>query len=246
MIRLATLILAASALLAQDAPPSQSPQSTKESGPKPFVRRFSAGGLLSITGLSLMDSRSLSQTAASGATTTYSTTYKGHRFGGGVVLQYALTDRYALAGSFLLRRVRFESNNEVTQSSKTTKLDDVSSADYWDFPLLLRRYGKPRSEPGPRWFADAGLTFRRVRNVRSSLQTTTSDSKVSCCDERPVSVANRLSAGLTVGAGIQLVDQLGIRFIPMVRFTRWVQPAFDTLSVQSGRNQIEAGLAITF
>jgi hypothetical protein len=236
-----TLLLFAASIAAQDAQTTATPVDP----PKPFVRRFSAGAVLSFSGFQLMEDRSLTDTGAT-RTTTYTTNSKSSRFGGGVVLQAALGDRFAVAGSAVLRRVRFETNIETTENSKTSKQEDVSSADFWEFPIVLRRYSKDRFEPGKRWFAEGGLALRRVRNIRSSLQTTDINSKVVCCDERPIAAQNRLATGFTVGGGYQFVDSFGLRFVPSIRYTRWMQPTFDRLSVRSNRNQLEALIAITF
>lgn len=236
-----TILLLAAGLFAQETPTTPPPTDQ----PKAWVRRFSAGPLLSFAGFALIEDRSLTATNAT-RTTTYSTNSKGFRFGGGAITQIALNDRFAVAGAAILRRVRFETKDETTDNSKTSSQHDVSSADFWEFPLVLRRYSKDRFEPGKRWFAEGGLALRRVRNIRSSLETTDTNGKVVCCDERPIPSQNRLATGLTAGGGYQFVDSFGLRFVPSIRYTRWTQPTFDRLSLRSNRNQLEVQIAVTF
>ena len=234
---------------AQDKPqtPATPAPSTVSDSPKgkPFIRRFSAGGVLSFSGFKLMEN--LSKTEVVGTkSTVYSTTSKGSRLGGGATVQGMITSKFGVTASALLRRVNFETNADTTDGTKTSKTNDVSSADFWEFPILLRRYSKGRMDPGARWFGEGGLALRRVRNVRSSLQTTGTDAKVVCCDERPIPVAKQLATGFAVGGGYHFVDQFGIRFIPSIRYTRWSQSTFDRQSIRSNKNQIEAILSITF
>lgn len=235
-------IFAASLLAAQDgSAPAQQPTTSQNLEEKPFVRRFSAGGWLSISAFSLMEDSTKTEANAK-----YTTSPRGHRFGGGGIVQVTIGDKFAIAGTGSLRRVRFETNNELTENSKTTKQNDFSSTDFWEFPAVLRRYNKSRMDSGRRWFVEGGTGLRRIRNVRSSLQTTTPDDKTVCCDERPIQPANRFAAGIVAGAGYQFIDQFGLRFVPIIRYTYWAQPTFDKLSVHSNRHQLEAGIAITF
>jgi hypothetical protein len=42
------------------------------------------------------------------------------------------------------------------------------------------------------------------------------------------------------------VDDFGVKLVPEFRYTRWIQPTFDTLSTFSRKNQFEAIVSITF
>lgn len=213
--------------------------------PGAFVRRFSAGGIISVSGLSLMEPGEVNQTA--GSVQIKSTTNSlGNRFGGGGLLQFAFRGRYAAAGGAVLRRVSFSTVKESSLDGSTTTENDDSRADLWDFPLLVRRYDRPHNVAGHRRFYEAGVVLRRARNVRSFRETTKPDATSVCCDEAPLIPANRLASGITVGAGMQLIDQLKLRFVPELRYTYWVGRTFDTLSARSQRHQLEINLAITF
>jgi hypothetical protein len=238
-IRAFTLFVSSCAVFAQDAP-SPAANSTPSAVAKPGVRRFSAGGVLTFSGFRLMENLSVTQ-----ANATYTTKPSGPRLAGGGIVQYAFANRYAAAGQFLLRRARFETNSTFTLST-TASSQDFSSADFWEIPLTLRRYSRPHAEQGARWFAEGGMALRYTRNIRSSLLSTDTAGRTVCCDERPIMAQHSPAAGLTLGAGYQVVDQFGLRLVPQFRYTRWLQPTFDQRSIRSRRDQIEAGVAITF
>lgn len=214
---------------------------TAPANPALGVRAFSAGGVVSFLGLTLIERNDWAQ-----GTNKFSTNPRGYRFGGGAIAQFAFRDRYAIAGSFLLRRAKFESNQELTVTSGTIKQNEISSADFWELPIVFRRYSERHADRGSRWYAEGGFALRLTRNIRNSVQTTDTASKTTCCDENPIPAQNGTATGVTFGAGLQLIDEFGLRLVPNVRYTRWLQPAFDRLSIRSQPNQLEAGFAITF
>ena len=179
-------------------------------------------------------------------TTTYATTPQGGRFGGGGIAQVALADKFAVNLAMIIRRERFHTTSSSTISSKTSSTDEFSSADLLEMPILLRRYSKGRGEQGARWYVEAGPSLRWTHNVRSSLQSTDTSNNTTCCTENPGPVAHRIASGVAAGGGYQFVDPFGIHVVPGVRYTRWLQPGFNNLSVRSNQNQVEAGVAITF
>lgn len=243
MIRFTLFLLFATALAAQNEPAASAPAPKRprlDDDEKPGVRRFSAGGVLTFSGFRLLESKSV--TAGNG---TYTTEPGGPRAAGGGLIQFGFRERFAVAGQVLLRRATFETNSTFT-SGAIASSQDFSAADFWETPFTLRRYSRPHSEAGARWFWEGGPVLRFTRNIRSSLLTTDTASKTVCCDERPITAQHSAAIGLTVGAGYQLVDQFGLRLVPQLRYTRWLQPAFDQSSIVTRSNQIEAGFAITF
>jgi hypothetical protein len=52
--------------------------------------------------------------------------------------------------------------------------------------------------------------------------------------------------GVTAGAGGQLIDPVGVRVIPEVRYTRWFGATFDSLGLRSRRDQVEIVISIYF
>lgn len=236
------------------APPAATPPATQAGAV--YVRRFSAGGMLSVMGLPGIPGRTVDQTVSTNVKVNSTTDADKRLFGGGVVVQFALTNRFAVTSDFLIRKASFkttdityegvdDSSTTADERKKTTK-ESKSRATFSDIPILLRYYNKDRTKPGRRRFFEGGVTFRKVHGIHSFGQTTTSDGKVVCCDETPITPANKWLTGFTAGFGYQFIDDMKIRFIPEVRYTRWMGRTFDTLSTQSRVDQIEGTISITF
>lgn len=221
-----------------------------------YVRRFSFGGMFSVLGLPGIPDKTLDQTVSSNVSINSKTDADMRLFGGGVVVQLALTNRFALTSDFLIRKASFkttdityegvdDSSTSVDERKKTTK-ETKSRATFSDIPILLRYYNKDRTRPGRRRFYEAGVSFRKVHGIHSFGQTTTSDGRVICCDETAITPANTWLTGFTAGFGYQFIDDMRIRFIPEVRYTRWMGRTFDSLSTRSRVDQIEGTVSITF
>ena len=235
----------------QDTKPGTTSSSSPVKKDYPPVRRFSVGGYVSYSGLQLISNGSATQTVLNSkgvsGTATYTTAPKGGRsIGVGAVFQYALVGRYAVAGDILFRKEKYHASSSTTIAGKTSSTDGYTSADLIDIPILFRWYSKTRTEPGQRFFIEAGPSFRWTHNVRTSVQNTDTAAVVTCCTEIPDPLAHSWSTGFSVGGGYQLVDQLGVHLIPGVRYTRWLQPNFNNLATHSNSNQVEAGISITF
>ena len=112
--------------------------------------------------------------------------------------------------------------------------------------MLVRFYSKGRHVPGPRWFIEGGGAYRDATNIRTSISATDVNGNVTCCTDTPTVPAHKSSVGPAVGAGFQLIDPLGIRVIPEVRYTRWINPIFDGVTTHTQRNQIEIALTLGF
>jgi hypothetical protein len=219
------------------------------------VRRFSAGGVLSFTGFNLMRGGTTEQSGTN-LLVTSTNQAGGYRFGGGLVAQFSFADRWAVAGNVILRRVRFDTATDTytgtdiesttADERKLTIDQDSSKATFWEYPVVLRRYSKSHSTPGHRWFWEGGMAFRRATSVQRSRDTTNPDGTTVCCDQAPLTPAHTVTNGLVAGAGLQFVDDFGVRIVPGVRYVRWLNPTFDFQSVRSNINQIEAGISLTF
>jgi hypothetical protein len=275
-MRLAPLLLFTSLLLGQTAPqqppgatqqpppaPEAKPAATpapppqiRDSAPPAYVRRISLGLTASFFPLTLTKGTATNQTFTNPNLEVRSDAdSKASWFGGGVVLQLALTDRLALNASGLIRKTGYilSTTNLIGIDNPNTPNDDRAAVfaredtrvSFLDFPLLIRRYSIERQESGNRWFVEAGPSLRRVWKVRSSRQTEQGGT-VSCCDTSPASPRKSNLFGATVGAGFQMIDDFGIRVVPGVRYTRWFGSAFDTLGARDRRDQIEIHLSLTF
>jgi hypothetical protein len=113
-----------------------------------------------------------------------------------------------------------------------------------DLPVTLRFYGKDRFAPGPRWFAEGGVVVRRAYKVNSSTSTQTGTAATTCCDATPPTT-RRTVRGFVVGLGLQFKDEIGIRIVPGVRYTRWMDSVFEGPAAPR-RDQVEGMISLTF
>ena len=91
----------------------------------------------------------------------------------------------------------------------------------------------------------AGITYRRVGNIATSLETVNADSSTDY-SEKQAAVSRSNQIGFTAGIGYRFVDELGIKILPEIRFTRWMNHTFEGLSYSSSANQAQVGIGITF
>lgn len=247
----AALLLGATQLLcAQDAGQEQAPESES------FLRRFSVGGRMTVLGTNAMNSgemtRSTSEPPATVATTTGS---DSKRIGGGVTLEFALTDRISVGADLLYKRAGYDRavtrTEGVDDSSTTTDERSITQnlentrADYWDLPILARFYNKARGEGGARIFALGGVAFRRANAIKTVREVVRADG-LSDTYDTPIEASNKTVSGVVVGAGVQLMDDIRFKFTPELRFTRWFRSTFDNAPTQSSKNQVELVLGLTF
>lgn len=228
-----------------------------------YVRRFSVGGRFSVLPLQQMDSGNLTSPVGNLVQVLAETKATARRLGGGITTQFLINDRFAVGLDFLFRRAAYTETtdvitdlvdpftNEILQTELVTTIEKTR-ATIWETPVLIRYFAKDRRERGARAFFEGGLAIRRIGNVRSSTSTSFSttdldvDETDECCDATPAVPAHRVSLGAVVGIGFQLIDDIGVRVVPGVRFTRWFSNAFDSPPTRSAKNQLEATIALTF
>jgi hypothetical protein len=239
-------------------PPAQTTTPPKPEVLKPqiYVRRISLGATLSVVPMTFIPEKTENVlTATPPVDALHSTTPITKRVGYGATVNLALTGRFALNGSLLIRQIGYKMNSDIHEGfdNPLTIGDDrrfsarkeETRAKLVDLPIVLRFYGKDRTEPGPRWFFEAGGALRRVRGVRTSVETTTGSAAPVCCDLNPAPSKHTIK-GVVGGAGVQLIDPVGIRVIPEVRYTRWMGETFHSLTTITQRNQVEAMISLTF
>lgn len=239
-------------LWAQNQPAA--PQVLKQ---KAYVRRLSAGATLSVLGLSLVPKRGLSNVTTSPAMDAmYTTEALTRRVGFGVTVQGAVTRHFAVNASLLRRRIGYKMNSDiytgtdnpvtsVDERTHTVRNEDTR-AKLTDVPVLVRYYGKERFERGPHWFVEGGGVLRRVFSIKTAIDTTVGTKPTECCDVTPATPARRTLRGFVAGAGVQLIDPVGIRVVPEVRYTRWMGATFNSFSTVIQRNQVEGMISLTF
>jgi hypothetical protein len=225
--------------------------------PEAFVRRFSAGATLSVLGLSLVPSATKEiVTTTPAVDSTYTTTGASQRIGFGAMVQGMITGHFGVNVSLTTHRVGYILNtdiytgvddpNTVQDDRIHTVLNEDTRARLYDLPVTVRYYGKDRHTPGPRWFVEGGGSLRRISNLRSSRDITDNSGTYTCCTFTPAVPSSRTVRGLVVGAGVQLIDPIGIRVVPEVRYTRWLGQTFSSPGVGTRRDQVEAMLSLTF
>ncbi|MBI2684962.1 MAG: hypothetical protein HYX27_01500 [Acidobacteria bacterium] len=219
---------------------------------KSYVRPFSAGVMLSVLGQIPIQDGGFSD-ALTNQTRDASTTARGYRIGYGVTGQVRLPRKFAFSVSVAQHKSGHSSTldqydgvdnpNTPLDDRKHTTIEESSIVKYWDYTFVLRRYTKDHTAPGHRAFFEGGLNMRNVKSVRSTRETTITET---VADSVPVVPANKVARGLVGGVGAQFVDDFGVKLVPEFRYTRWLQPSFDALSTMSRKNQFEAIVSITF
>ncbi|HSB17753.1 MAG TPA: hypothetical protein VLE22_25115 [Bryobacteraceae bacterium] len=254
LVCLAGALLCGASLHAQTQTPPAPQQEVRR---KAYVRRLSLGATLSVLGLRLVPDRTTSVVTSSPAfDAIYTTTGASKRVGYGLNLQAAVTDRFAVNASLFLRKAGYKMNSDIIEGTDdpNTSADErtltVRNEDtrvkFYDLPVLVRYYGKDRHQRGPRWFVEGGGVLRRVSNIRTSIDTTIGTGDKQCCDTTPRTPERRTLRGFVAGAGVQLIDPVGIRVVPEVRYTRWAGHTFNAFSTITERNQIEGMISLTF
>lgn len=135
--------------------------------------------------------------------------------------------------------------NAGTDNRLVTTITENTKATYWDVPVLLRYRGLIDKRIVRHVYPLAGITYRRVGNIKTSNETVNADSSTDY-NEKAAGVAKTNQIGFTAGIGYRFVDELGIKILPEIRFTRWTGHTFNGLSYNSSANQAQAGIGITF
>jgi hypothetical protein len=238
------------------APPSSSSASPEILRTKNYVRRFSIGASMSgVIKPIIPDLQTSISTVTPVVNGIYSTTGISKRFGWGVTGQVLVTSRFAFNVAIFRRSAGFQMSSDtffgvdnpitdVDERTRAQRFEDTRAVLY-DLPAAIRFYGKARNKPGPRWFVDGGGAFRRASNVKSSV-TTVLNAGTPTTETRPLAPQHRTAHGLVAGFGAQLIDPLGIRVIPEVRYTRWLNQTWNTGSTLMERNQIEGVITLSF
>jgi hypothetical protein len=251
----------------ENPPPNESPATTSTSqsnntssstDQKTYVRRFSAGATLSVLGFPLVPGATNTVTNSSTVDTMYQTTGASSRIGYGVIGQVVLTDHFAIAIEGIVRRFGYQMSTTVTTTvpavvsgvvttvTTSTILHEDTRARLIDVPAMLRYYAHSRHDPGAHWFFEGGGAWRKPESIRTSTDFTNASSVLSCCTNTPTAPAHPNSYGIVAGVGVQLTDAFGVRVVPEVRYTRWMNPVFHAFTTSTQQNEVAAGFSITF
>lgn len=272
MKTLVTVCLAATLCLycaeGQDAPqnppqnpggaPSSSSSSSSSAPAGPSERRISGGATLTFLGLQMIGSGTTTVNNTSQISTQYQTKGASERLAYGLTLQGRITEHFYVNVSALLQHIGYQVTTTVATTTTqvlngtsfpvttTTSSHEDTRARMIDIPLLIRYYGTPKRPRSPRWFIEAGGAWRTANNIRTSIDMTDVNGNLTCCTFTPAVPQHRSTVGEAVGVGIQFTDEFGIKLTPEVRYTRWINEIFDFQSTRTSRNQLEAGISLTF
>lgn len=219
-----------------------------------YVRPVSVGASLAVLGQIPLLNGDFADSPRTNFVRTATTGARGYRIGWGGVAQVRLPGKYAFAGSLLMHKSGHSSTIDTYDGidNPNTPLDDrvhitiqeESITNYWDYAFMLRRYTKDHTTSGHRAFFGGGFNFRDVRRVRTNRETTLGADTI--FDTQPVVPSRDMGRGIVGSIGAQFTDDFGIKIVPEFRFTRWLQPTWESLSTRSRKNQFEAMVSITF
>ncbi len=253
-------------LLAAAVAPAAFGQDAGEDTVRPFKRLY-FGGHFGYLGIPVTQGGELVQASSGNPAfrTEIKGTASGSRWGAGLSVQYNFNRRVGVNFDFTPRNAGYkvEQTTRLGLNDTTTtweersqyRMTQVSRADHYDFAGMVRLYYAHRQRASFRRFFSFGGAYRRLADVRSSTEWSLTPGQTSsknvpdtvkCCDETPVPPRHRATPGFSVGAGVQAMDDLGIKVIPEVRFTRWLYPSFDVPPARSSKNQWELIVSIVF
>jgi hypothetical protein len=246
------VFLGAAVLCAQD-PASSSQDNTqppKERSTPAYVRRFSMGASVDlIGGLNVFSGGSSSQPYGTNSKYNSVTHPKYHVVSGGLMLQFRLTEKVSVNTNFLYRKGEYNNTTDFGAVTippvEPTIIHERTRVLYWETPVLLRVYNKRSHRPGRRWFFEGGPTMRSIFRVRTDRDITDPDGNVSY-DHTPAKFAKKRIPGVIGGLGFQVIDPVGVRIIPEVRYTRWLDRNFDAFPTRSRKNQVEFVISLSF
>jgi hypothetical protein len=246
----------ATAVQASATAQPSSTDSTQRIEQKAYVRRFSASVSLHLVPFNLFPKFTTVEKIASNPPIENDSSVdpQSNRFGLGINLQYAITERWVIAANPTYRKGAFhafiQSYSGVDNSStavderQLTQINEDTTAHFYDLPVLARYYKKDRHERGPRWFFDGGGTMRLTSNVQT-VRSTVPPKGDTIHDNIPIAY-NSTVFGLTGGIGGQFIDDFGIRIAPEVRYTYWLGKPFDSIHGRTRTSQLEVLISFGF
>lgn len=249
----ATIALAQAQAPAPPPPPGTPTVFLEE---RAYVRRFTAGVSLSLTPLNLFPKEILSHKIEGTVPIEFVSNADpdSNRVGIGLMLQYALNERWAVNVTPTYRPMSFHATIKRYEGvdNSSTFLDERTIYDinedtkgrFIDIPLMARYYFKDRHDGGGRWFLEGGPTMRLTQQVRTTRKTQP-PTGAAIEDTIPLPFKKNTTGG-TIGIGGQLIDDFGIRTIPQVRYTYWFNKPFNDYHGRTRGSQIEILVTFSF
>jgi hypothetical protein len=143
----------------------------------------------------------------------------------------------------LYRRLNY-TGTEVTTGFTTTSTISSTSANAWEFPLLLKyRFHAPVVKP----YVDAGFAWDTLSGLTQSVRRTVATITNTSTTSTPAELNRKGTGGFVIGAGVD-IHAVVVHLSPEVRFTHWGAAHFSDPAalVKSRQNQAEFLLGITF
>src|ERR1035441_3603448 len=222
----------------------------------PPLRRLTVGIHVMYFPTDLITTKSVTQTTASPvAQYNYSASSNWARWGPGGVVEYRLTDHWALAGEIHFHHVNYNEGAQILTgvNTSTTGGDNrpltnsvtYAQVNYYEYPTLANYYGLWSHGWKKRVFFTGGVELRHVGKIRSG-NDFTYPSGATDYNENPATANKVNSFGAVAGLGMRFVDEFHIRISPEMRFIRWQAPSLLGPAFTSVTNQFEAGLSVSF
>jgi len=216
-----------------------------------YVRRISVALRVSVVPLDAVSESTSQETLAVGPTAVSTTSdSKFRRLGGGLGVQLALSDRFAVNVDGLYRKFNYVNTTELRTGvdNPNTSADERTlrtvtktvEASAWEFPVVIRRYSRSRFESGALWFMEVGGSLRRATKVQAFSE---SNGEIT---DAGTPVSKRFRPGVVGGFGVHLTDDFGIRVTPQVRYTYWLSRTIDDRPARSAVHQAEVIIGISF
>lgn len=169
--------------------------------------------------------------------------------------EYMFTPRLSVGAEFYLTHAKYTLTTQVrnglpgpnagVDDRPLTTYAESSNADYWVFPMLAR-YGGVRSRGFlSHLYVAAGAEYRHVGRVRTGTDIYYPDGTTGYTEIAAVPT-NSNQIGGVIGLGLRMLDDLGIKVAPEIRFIRWTNSTFEGPGYHSQMNQAEAGLGFSF
>jgi hypothetical protein len=241
--------------LAASPAAAQSGAANSDEQRAPVDDRFNVGFRIGAPLTSLVKGvSSVESTSATDPPTTTSTEVSGQgtRLVAGPTFEYAVNNDFTIGADFLYRRAGYDS--AVTLAYQVTDDTDgdivyqefqETRLNYFDLPLIVRYFPGKLDPAGARPYVLGGVALRFAGGVSTTTEFVDSEGVVDT-DKTPIDLNQSAAFGGMIGAGLRLVDDVGIKIDLEARLTRWGQNTIQTGPANSNANQIEFLFGITF
>ena len=216
--------------------------------------RFNIGFRVGTPITSLISGVSTVESTAADPPTTTSTeiSSEGLRMVAGPTFEYVVTNDFTIGADFLYRRAGYDSAVQLSYQVTDDNDGDVifqefqdTRLNYFDLPVIVRFFPGQMDPKASRPYVLGGVALRFANGVSTTTEVVDSEAIVDT-DKTPIELANSTSFGGVIGAGIRLVDDVGIKIDLEGRYTRWAQSVIQTGAANSNQNQLEFMFGISF